>query len=306
MPDISKINALAIGSVSKVDGLAKASILDIDGVAVPSGVAPPLDTFTGASAAYSIRLLRTAYTGSIMRVRRSSDNVEADVGFDSNNEFGLTSPISNPSSGGPFTDFADFVDHTGTPDIALVRKFYDQSGNANDGDQATASQQCVIYVAGEIYKLDGQPALDPSGGSSQMPTGLAAETSYKVFSVSSVSGSSDHVFLGTNNINDYFLAMEQGSTDTAISSNSGASVRRNGATYSLTGKTRDDLHTDFTGQHLLYSDHDVTTTSGRTLQLGYTAGFRMLITQEVLIYPSTSTHTVSDIEDNQNAYFGIY
>ena len=38
LPDISKINALAIGSVAKVDGLAKASILDIDGVAVPSDV----------------------------------------------------------------------------------------------------------------------------------------------------------------------------------------------------------------------------------------------------------------------------
>ena len=56
-----------------MDGLAKASILDIDGVAVPAGSVnvPPLDTYTGAAAAYSVRLLRTAYTGDIMRVRRT-------------------------------------------------------------------------------------------------------------------------------------------------------------------------------------------------------------------------------------------
>jgi len=67
-----------------------------------------------------------------MRVRRDSDNVEADIGFDSNNEFGLTSPVSNPSSGGPFTDFADFIGHGGTPANGFVRWWYDQSGNAVD------------------------------------------------------------------------------------------------------------------------------------------------------------------------------
>jgi hypothetical protein len=143
LPDISKINALAIGSVSKVDGLAKASILDIDGVAVPSALL--LDTYTGAAAAYSVRLLRTAYTGDIMRVRRDSDNVEADVGFDSNNEFGLTSPVSNPSSGGPFTDFADFIGHGGTPANGFCRWWYDQSGNAVDAGQATSGSQPKIY-----------------------------------------------------------------------------------------------------------------------------------------------------------------
>ena len=147
MPDISKINALAIGSVSKVDGLAKASILDIDGVAVPAGSVnvPPLDTYTGAAAAFSVRLLRTAYSGDIMRVRRDSDNVEADIGFDSNNELSLTSPVSNPSSGGPFTDFADFIGHGGTPANGFVRYWYDQSGNAVDAGQATSTSQPKIY-----------------------------------------------------------------------------------------------------------------------------------------------------------------
>ena len=42
-----------------------------------------LDTYTGAAAAYSLRLLRSAYTGSAIRVRNSS-NSEADIGFVNN------------------------------------------------------------------------------------------------------------------------------------------------------------------------------------------------------------------------------
>jgi hypothetical protein len=88
-----------------------ASVAEIDGLRGPlAPVPPPLDQYTGAAAAYSVRLLRTAYTGDIMRVRRDSDQNEIDVGFDSNDEFGLTSPVSNATSGS-FTDFADFIGH---------------------------------------------------------------------------------------------------------------------------------------------------------------------------------------------------
>ena len=40
-----------------------------------------LDTYPNAAAAYSVRKLRTAYTGSAIRVRRSSDNAEQNIGF---------------------------------------------------------------------------------------------------------------------------------------------------------------------------------------------------------------------------------
>jgi hypothetical protein len=40
-----------------------------------------LDTYSGAAVAYSLRKLRTAYSGSAIRVRRSSDNAEQDFGF---------------------------------------------------------------------------------------------------------------------------------------------------------------------------------------------------------------------------------
>jgi hypothetical protein len=40
-----------------------------------------LDIYTGAAVAYSLRKLRTAYTGAAIRVRRSSDNAEQDINF---------------------------------------------------------------------------------------------------------------------------------------------------------------------------------------------------------------------------------
>jgi len=50
----------------------------------PSTSALLLDTYPGASAAYSLRKLRTAYNGSAIRVRRDSDNTEQDIGFVNN------------------------------------------------------------------------------------------------------------------------------------------------------------------------------------------------------------------------------
>lgn len=44
-----------------------------------------LDLFPNASVAYSLRKLRTAYTGSAIRVRRNIDNAEQDIGFSGNN-----------------------------------------------------------------------------------------------------------------------------------------------------------------------------------------------------------------------------
>lgn len=183
MPDISKINALAIGSVSKVDGIAKASILDINGVSVPADSAPTV--------AYSVRLLDSAvgissYTGDCMRVRRASDNVEADVGFDTNDELSLTSPISNTSDAQSYTDLADFVDHTGTPTNAFCRWWYDQSGNSLDAGQSTAANQLKIYDATTgLITRNGKPMLESTVNvTSFSAVSLSQNTPYTLMGVS--------------------------------------------------------------------------------------------------------------------------
>ena len=103
-----------------------------------------LDTYTGAAAAYSLRQLRTAYTGSAIRVRRASDNTEQDIGFDGSGELDTTS-------------LASFCSGTN----GFVAKWYDQSGNANDATQTTAANQPKIYdsVTGVITE-NGKPTVD--------------------------------------------------------------------------------------------------------------------------------------------------
>jgi hypothetical protein len=195
LPDISKINALAIGSVAKVDGLAKASILDIDGVAVPSAWTPLLDTYGSATAAFGTHLLRTAYTGVAMRIRRDSDDVEADVSFDSNNEVSLTSAITNASSG-TYTDLADFVNHTGTPTDAYCVQWKDQSGNGYNITQDTATgsalQPQLYYASTGLFTVNGRPALTlkdsttQGGGFDDIPAGISLSQPYTLHTVAMV------------------------------------------------------------------------------------------------------------------------
>lgn len=149
-----------------MDGLAKASILDINGLTVASGaVTPPLDTYTGAAAGYSVRLLRTAYTGSCMRVREDGGNTETDIGFDSNGDL----------------DTAAIASHCGANN-GFIRYWYDQSGNAVDAGQATAGNQMQIYNGTSVITENGKPALqhqDVNGGleisyTGNNPTTIAA------------------------------------------------------------------------------------------------------------------------------------
>ena len=43
-----------------------------------------LDTYPGATVAYSLRLLKSDYSGNAVKVRRASDNAEQDIGFVNN------------------------------------------------------------------------------------------------------------------------------------------------------------------------------------------------------------------------------
>jgi hypothetical protein len=108
-----------------------------------SGGAPPalvLDSLS-AGAAYSTRKLRTAYAGAAIRVRRSSDNVEADIGFSGNS-----------------LDTAALTAHVGASS-GFVVTWYDQSGNARNVTQATTTSQPRIVNAGTIEVQNTKPSI---------------------------------------------------------------------------------------------------------------------------------------------------
>ena len=108
-----------------------------------------LDTYSGAAAAYSLRLLDSTYTGDAIRVRRASDNTEQDIGFDGNGDLDT----------GALTSFC-----TGTD--GFVKTFYDQSGNANHATQTSTSNEPKIYDAATgVIEENGKPTVSYNGTS---------------------------------------------------------------------------------------------------------------------------------------------
>jgi hypothetical protein len=104
-------------------------------VAAAGGTTLFLDeTGLGSSAAaWSVtRKLRSAYAGSCIRVRRSSDSTEQDIGFS-----------SDALDSSALTTFCSGTD-------GFIVTVYDQSGGANNLTQATASLQPKIVTSGTI------------------------------------------------------------------------------------------------------------------------------------------------------------
>lgn len=116
----------------------------VRGIEPPTVSASPLllDLYPGASVAYSLRKLRTAYTGSAIRVRRASDNAEQNIGFVGGN-LDTAALLSFCGSGSGF-----------------VTTFYDQSGNGKNNVQSSAGSQPRIVLSGALETLNSKPTIN--------------------------------------------------------------------------------------------------------------------------------------------------
>jgi hypothetical protein len=108
-----------------------------------------LDAYPGALNAYSFRKLSEAYAGSAVRIRRSSDNAEADIGF-SGTEFNTAAAAAHIGGGSGF-----------------IVTMYDQTGNGYDITQATAANQPAYSATG----LNGLPTGSWDGGNVAIRSG---------------------------------------------------------------------------------------------------------------------------------------
>jgi hypothetical protein len=121
---------------------------------------------TSVFGAYSLRHLRSAYSGDCIRARRSSDNAEQDIGF----------------SGGVL-DAASLVSFAGGGS-AFVTMIYDQSGNGNHLAQATTGSQprivnSGVVDAGVIFDASADLLVSPNSGTPSAFTAyLKAATSF--------------------------------------------------------------------------------------------------------------------------------
>ncbi len=131
-----------------INGMGKVGIrVSIGPSSGGGGASYLLDTYGGAAAAYSLRKLSSTYSGNAIRVRRSSDNAEQNIGFNADGSLNTSALTTFVGAGNGF-----------------VTTWYDQSGSGRNMTQTTANLQPTIVSAGSILLQSGKPKISLSGG----------------------------------------------------------------------------------------------------------------------------------------------
>jgi hypothetical protein len=265
-----------------------------------------LDTYTSAAAAYSLRKLRSAYTGSAIRVRRSSDNTETNIGFSS--LFGLDT-----------TSLSSFCSGTN----GFVTTWYDQSGNGRNATQTTAANQPQIVVSGSVIIENGKPAVKFDGISSRLNGGvLLVNNTWSFFTSIKI----DSMATAWNLIGQHSGTANTGRLQTIANDVPSSKIRtffNNGASfsglysntvsnnqYSITSLANNNdyfisingaIEEVISNQALTPEDTNFTIGSiGLTLQ-----PFNGKI-QEIIGYTSNQSSNRTGIETNINSFYSIY
>jgi|13_taG_2_1085334.scaffolds.fasta_scaffold00594_8 hypothetical protein len=114
-----------------------------------------LDTYTGATMAYSLRRLNSSYTGPAIEIQDENNSV-FDVPFD--------------LEGNLNEDQLRYKIGSGANDFAKIRTWYDQSGSGNHLVQTDYSLMGTIVDAGVINKdADGRVFVDNTGAAYDIP-----------------------------------------------------------------------------------------------------------------------------------------
>lgn len=258
-----------------------------------------LDAYPNATIAYSLSKLKTSYSGNCIRVRRSSDNAESDIGF-SGNDLNTT-------------QLSTFVGANN----AFITKWYDQSGNANDLVQAAAVSQPQIMTVGVLKTVNGKAAMTFDGVNDFMSltSTISAAVSWSIFQVSDRRVAAKMGFVMSNvgaafppttimhyTDNNVYIsagttAYNSSSTDTGIAQKIWSGVRngtagyiwKNGTTVTMTNFAATSVGTfDLVGKRAsvpIFTDGNV---------------------QCFIFYASDKTSSISGINSKINAYFSVY
>jgi hypothetical protein len=129
-----------------------------------------LDTYTGATAGYSTRRLTNTYTGGLIRVRRSSDDAEQDIGYDSNGEdldtFGLLAFVNADVNQytSDFSSTEDLSESNGTgaaaQSVGGVDDAYKLTCDSTISFHSAITQS--IFEVGQVYNVSFEYYI-PSG-----------------------------------------------------------------------------------------------------------------------------------------------
>ncbi|MDB4558177.1 hypothetical protein N9Z89_00690 [Akkermansiaceae bacterium] len=252
-----------------------------------------LDDYPGAAVAYSVRKLRSTYTGSAMRVRRTvAPFDETDIGFDSNGDLDTAAIVS-----------------FGGSDSLMVSVWYDQSGSSNDASQATASNQRKIFDSSTgVMTYGGKPGLFRTITDGQLVHDIGSGTTWTSFAAVKI----DSFPFGVHSLVPFspWWYLADGSTGSLTAGFSNVSLWIDST--SSAAVSRLDLQNDLgTNHRLITARGDLTETGTNQWRVGsaYGTGSTYNVKgymQEVIIYPSDQTSNLTGIESNVNTYFSIY
>jgi len=135
----------------------------------------PLDLITDVpSFAFSTRKLKSSYTGFVLRVRKSTDNSEVDISFDSRNRISNESTVRYAvagTSGIAIGTTTTLTSYKGAAQL-FASIWYDQSGNARNAVQSNASNQPELLLSSQnsqaILLFDGTKNIPVSATASQL------------------------------------------------------------------------------------------------------------------------------------------
>lgn len=266
-----------------------------------------LDIYPNAAVAYSVRKLRTAYSGSALRVRRSSDNTESDIGFVAN-QLDTASLLSFVGAGNGF-----------------VTTWYDQSGNLRNATNTTAANQPRIVNLGVLdINTNGKAGLFWSDSSNQrlINTTLTSSQPVTVFAVSRLRALAlPESILYDNYVstNGLFLISQTGTTVPTNTLRYGTGTLRNTIASTTNTILTTTLH-NTTNSILRVNNTQVDTGNTGTntlngLSIGHLRGnptpvqnlfnFKGYI-QEFILYTNNQTTNFNGIETNINSYYTVW
>jgi len=254
-----------------------------------------LNDYSGAAAAYSLRLLDNTYTGDAIVVRRASDNTTQSIGF-----------VNNELDTASLESFCSGTD-------GFVTTWYDQSGNANDATQASAANQPKIVSSGSTILENGKAAVQFDGADDELrlQSSLGDVESTTFFTMKSLDTAEDVPYargqyytltmnpsVGSFEFRDFVNNVYQSADVTALSQFS-ASLYRDALSASLQIAIDGTIQAD-TGEagRVSFSSGSIGSSGGNWWWNGRV--------QEIIEYNSDERTNRTGIETNINSYYSIY
>ena len=232
-----------------------------------------LDTYPGATFAYSLRLLKSDYSGNAVKVRRASDNAEQDIGF-----------VNNELDTASLETFCSGTD-------GFVTTWYDQSANANNAIQASAANQPQIVSSGT--SLGYIQSFGSGAGITTLDSTANGYFNNADFSTFFVGQNTGDCVWGMGAGNPFYAAAREGFSDAFANGFTEGNRYSNG---SLIGATFGDMYTALTSFAqvsvlAVYISSDI-----KIRMIGF-SGFNNGRLKEYIIYPN-QTISRTGVENN--------